>query len=168
MPELMVAVGIFGIISVIAIPGFIQWLPNYYLKSAANDLRASFHLARITAIKTGANCTVTFNQPVDSITYDYVVFQDADNDMVLDNTETSNILRKVKWSEYHTSLHTDSNTFTNNDDGLKAVAFRSTGISRNSAGGFGAGTVSIKNGRNSEADVVMSRAGNVRVDFTAN
>ena len=164
--ELMVTVGIFSIIAAIAVPGFIKWLPNYYLKSAANGLRASFNLARITAIKSGANCTVSFEQLVDGVTYDYVVFQDADNDMVLDDAETANIVRKVKWTEYHSSIYTDSNNFSSNDDGLKTVAYRSNGISRNSAGGFGAGTVSLKNNKSSEADIVMSSVGNVRVEIT--
>jgi len=164
--ELMTTIAIIGIVAAIAIPGFIKWLPNYYLKSAARDLRASFQLARITAIKSGANCSITFNQPVDGKTYDYVVFQDADNDLVLDNSETAAIVRKAKWTDYYPGISTDSNTFATNDDGLPAVAFRSNGITRNNGGGFGAGTVSIKNTDNSEANIVMSSAGNIRVEVT--
>jgi prepilin-type N-terminal cleavage/methylation domain-containing protein len=89
--ELMIIMVILGIIAAIGIPGFMKWLPDYHLKSAARDLRASFQLARITAIKTGNNCTIAFNQPVGSDTYDYVVFEDADNDLVLDNSEIPDI-----------------------------------------------------------------------------
>ena len=166
LAELMAVIAIMGIMAAIAVPGFIQWLPNYYLKSAARDLRASFQLARITAIKSGADCTITFNQPVDGKTYDYVVFQDADSDLVLDNVEIPDIVKKVKWTDYHSSISMNSNNFTNNSRGLPAVAFRSSGITRNSGGGFGAGTVSIENSHNSEARVVMSMAGNVRVELT--
>jgi type IV fimbrial biogenesis protein FimT len=166
LAELMITIAIFGIIAAIAIPGFLKWLPDYYLKGAARDLRAGFQLARITAIKSGSNCAITFNQPVDGDTYDYVVFQDVDNDLVLDSSETTNIVKKVKWTDYHSGISTDSNTFTNNGDGLPAVAFRSNGITRNSAGGFGSGTVSIKNSDNSEADIVLSSAGNIRVALT--
>jgi type IV fimbrial biogenesis protein FimT len=166
LAELMTVIAIIGIMTAFAVPGFIKWLPNYYLKSAARDLRGSFQLARTTAIKSGTNCTITFNQPVDGETYDYVVFRDADNNLVLDNSETDAIVRKAKWTDYYPGISTDSNTFATNDDGLPAVAFRSNGITRNSGGGFGAGTVSIKNSHNSEGNVVMSMAGNVRVKLT--
>ncbi len=165
LAEVMTVIAIIGIVSAIAVPGFVGWLPDYYLKSAARDLRAGFQLAKITAIKSGRNCTITFNQPVDGDTYDYVIFQDADNDLELDNSETTGIVKKVKWLDYHPSISLDSNSFTDNDDGFPAVAFRSNGITRNNGGGFGAGTVSLKNTDNSEADIVMSSAGNIRVEF---
>lgn len=163
--ELMVTIGILGIVAAIAVPGFIRWLPDYYLKSAARDLRSNFQVAKIAAIKSGTNCTITFNQPVDSETYGYVIFQDTDNDLELDNAETANIIRKVKWADY-VGVSVDANSFANNDDGLPAVAFRSNGIPINNTSGFGAGTVSIKNTNTSEADIVMSMAGNIRVDVT--
>ncbi len=167
LAELMTVIAILGIITAIAIPGFIKWLPDYYLKSAARDLRASFQLARTTAIKTGALCTITFNQPVDGDTYDYVVFQDADNDLSLDSSETTDIVRKVKWTDYHSGISTNSNDFTTNSDSLPAVGFRSNGIPIVNNNNFVApeGTVSIKNTDNSEADIIMSSAGNVKVAF---
>ncbi len=165
LAELMTVIVIIGILSAIAVPGFLAWLPDYYLKGAARDLRAGFQLAKITAIKSGRNCTITFNQPVDGDTYDYVIFQDDDNDLELDNSETAGIVKKVKWLDYHPSISLDSNSFTDNDDGLPAVAFRSNGIPRKNGVGFAAGTVSLKNTDNSEADIVMSRAGNIRVEF---
>lgn len=166
LAELMTVIAIMGIVVAIAVPGFLKWLPDYYLKSAARDLRAGFQLARTTAIRSGANCTITFNQAVDGVTYDYVVFQDADNDLVLDSAEATDIVKKVKWADYRPDISTKSNTFPQNGDGLPAVAFRSNGITRNSGGGFGAGTVSIENSDNSEADIVLSSGGNVRIALT--
>ena len=170
LAEVMTVIAIIGIVSAIAVPGFLAWLPNYYLKSAARDLRASFQLARMTAIKTGTNCTITFNQSVDGDTYDYVVFQDGDNDLVLDNGEIPDIVKKVKWTDYHSSISLNSNNFTNNSGGLPAVAFRSNGIPVANNNSFFApdGTVSIKNTDNSEAGITMSSAGNVKVQFTLN
>ena len=168
LAELMMVIAIIGIMAAFAVPGFLGWLPNYYLKSAARDLRASFQLARTTAIKSGANGTITFNQPVDGKTYDYVVFQDMDNDLVLDNSETTAIVRKAKWTEYYPGISTDSNTFTTNDDGLPAVAFGANGIPKKSSPGFASGTVSIKNANNSKAGVVMSRAGNIKIELNMN
>ncbi len=164
LPELMTAIAVFGIVAAIAVPGFLGWLPDYYLRAAARNLMANFQLAKVTAIKSGRNCAITFNQPVDGVTYDYVVFEDGDNNLELGGAEA--IVKKVKWADYHHSISTDANTFTNNDDGLPAVAFRSNGIPRKNGVGFASGTVSIKNTKNSEADIVMSNAGNIRVDVT--
>ena len=132
----MTVIAIMGIAAAIAVPSFLRWLPDYYLKSAARDLRSAFQLARITAIKSGTNCTITFNQPVDGDTYDYVIFQDANNDLELNNSET--VIRKVKWAEYN-GVTADANDFVNNDDGLPAVAFLSNGIPINNTGVFGVG-----------------------------
>ena len=158
LAEVMTVIAIIGIVSAIAVPGFLAWLPDYYLKSAARDLRASFQLARMTAIKTGTNCTITFNQSVDGVTYDYVVFQDADNDLVFDSSET--VVRKVKWADYHSGISTNSNDFT-------AVGFRSNGIPVFAEDGpTSNGTVSIKNTDNSEADITVSIAGNIKIALT--
>jgi len=161
LTELMVTIGVFSILAGIAIPALINWLPDYRLKSAARDLYSSFQLAKITAIKTGANCAITFNQPVDGITYDYVVFRDSDNDLEYDISEKA--IRKVKWTDYK-SVSVIGNTFTNNDDNLPAVAFRSNGIPTNNSRSFGAGTLSLKNTNNKETSVVLSRAGNIRIN----
>ncbi len=164
--ELMTAIAVFGIIAAIAVPGFLGWLPDYYLKSAARNLMASFQLAKVTAIKSGRNCAITFNQPVDGVTYDYVVFEDGDNNLELGGAET--IVRKVKWTDYHPSISTDANTFTSNDDDLPAVAFRSNGIPRKNGVGFASGTVTISNSQNSSANISMSSAGRIKVALAIN
>ena len=168
LTELMVAIAIFGILAGIAVPGFLKWLPDYYLKSAARNLMANFQLAKVTAIKSGRNCAITFNQAVDGDTYDYVVFEDGDNNLELGGSET--IVRKVKWTDYHPSISTDANTFTSNDDGLPAVAFRSNGIPRSNGSvlALGMGKVSIKNTKNSRADISMSSAGRIKVAIAIN
>ena len=160
LTELMVTIGIFTILITIGIPGFIKWLPDYRLKSAARDLYSTLQLARLTAIKSGTNGTITFNQPVDSTTYGYVVFKDADNDLEYESGEV--IVKKGEWGEYE-GVSVSGNTFTVNDDSLPCLAFRSNGIPVNNTGGFGAGTVSLVNTNGKDTDVVVSAAGNVRI-----
>lgn len=160
LTELMVAIGVFSILAAIAIPTFLNLRPNYQLRSAARDLLSSFQLAKLTAIKSGHNCTITFNQPVGSETYNYVVFKDEDNDLECDAGEE--IVKRVKWTDY-TYVSLTGNTLTTNDDGLPAVAFRSNGIPVNNANGFGAGTVSLQNTNNKTTSVVLSAAGNIKI-----
>lgn len=161
LAELMVTIGVFSILAGIAIPSFTSWLPDYYLRAAARDLLSNFQLARLTAIRTGHNCAITFNQPIEGVTYGYVVFKDADNDLEFDTDEEA--LTRVNWRDYKgVSLY--QNSLPTNDEGLPAVAFRSNGIPVNNANGFGAGTVSLQNTKSSTKGVVLSAAGNLRIE----
>jgi type IV fimbrial biogenesis protein FimT len=164
LTEMMVTLAVLAILAGIAIPGLIKWLPDYRLKSAARDLYSSFQLAKVTAIKSGHNCAITFNQPVGGTTYGYVVFKDLDNDLECDSAEATiqNIVKKVLWTDYK-GISVTGNTFTNNDDGLPAIAFRSNSIPVNNASGFGAGSVSLGNTNSKTSSIVLSRAGNIRI-----
>lgn len=159
--ELLVAMVILAVLAAIAIPGFARWLPNYRLRQAARDMFSNFQLAKLTAIRRGSNCTVTFNQPIGGQTYDYVVYVDSDNDLEYDAGEQ--VITKVLWTDYK-GVDDSGLTFANNDDGLPSIAFRSNGLTRNNAGGFGAGTVSLVNQNNKTADVVVSSVGNIRIE----
>jgi type IV fimbrial biogenesis protein FimT len=166
--ELMVVIGIVGILAGIVVPNLIGWLPNYRLRSAARDIYSNFQKAKLTAIKRHTNCTITFNQPVGATTYDYVVFVDADNDMEYDAGEL--IIAQILLAGYrNVSFDTsegggDGLNFANNDDTLPAIAFRTNGLPRNNSGGFGSGTVFLTNTRNRKTSVVISPAGNIRIN----
>ena len=66
--ELMVVIGIVGILSAIAIPSYIQWLPGHRVGSAAQDVMSTVEFARINAIKTNADVTANFNWVPPSVT----------------------------------------------------------------------------------------------------
>ena len=59
--ELMVTIAVIAILASLAIPSFIAWLPNYRLRSGAEEIQSTLQLARITAIKENATATVDFN-----------------------------------------------------------------------------------------------------------
>jgi type IV fimbrial biogenesis protein FimT len=59
--ELIVTIGLFGILATIMVPAFFAWRPNYELRRAARDLYANMQLAKIEAIKTNQPITVTFS-----------------------------------------------------------------------------------------------------------
>jgi type IV fimbrial biogenesis protein FimT len=161
LTELMITIGVFSILAAIAVPGFLKLRPDFQLRSAARDLLSGFQLAKMTAVRSGHNCAITFNQPVDGETYGYVVFRDEDNDVEYDTGE--DVVKKVKWTDYD-FVSVTGNNLPQNDDGLCAIAFRSNGLPRNNGGGFGAGTVSLKNTNNNTKDVVLSPAGNIRIE----
>lgn len=162
LTELMITIGVFSILAGIAVPGFLKLRPDFQLRSAARDLLSGFQLAKMTAVRSGHNCAITFNQAAEGDTYSYVVFRDADNDLEYD-TGVDVVVKKVKWTDYD-YVSVTGNTLATNDDGLPAIAFRSNGLPRNNTGGFGAGTVSLKNTNDKTKDVVLSPAGNIRIE----
>ena len=59
--ELLITVAIIGILAAVSIPNFIGWLPGYRLRRAVNDLHADMQAARIAAVRSRTNVTITFN-----------------------------------------------------------------------------------------------------------
>jgi type IV fimbrial biogenesis protein FimT len=153
---MMVTIGLISILAGIAVPSFLNLRPNLQLRSAARDLLSSFQLAKLTAVRSGHNCAISFNQPVDGETYGYVVFRDGNNNLEYDAGEE--VVKRVKWTDYD-FVSVTGNTLANNDDGLPAIAFRSNGLPSS----FG-GSVSLKDTNNNPKKVVLSRAGNVRIE----
>jgi len=58
--ELMVTIGIIAILTAIAVPSYIKWLPGYRLRSATNDVYSAMQLARLRAVKENGRVGVSF------------------------------------------------------------------------------------------------------------
>ena len=59
--EILITIAIIGIVAAIAIPNFLTVLPKWRAKSAATDLFSNLQLAKMTAIRQGRDCSVTFS-----------------------------------------------------------------------------------------------------------
>jgi type IV fimbrial biogenesis protein FimT len=59
--EVIVTVCIIGILAAVAIPSFSALLPNYRLKSAAQDLFSTMQLTKMEAIKNNTTRSITFD-----------------------------------------------------------------------------------------------------------
>lgn len=177
--ELMTVVGIIAILLAIAVPGVMSWLPSYRLKAAAQDMVGNFQKARLEAIKRNALCTVVFNQPVDGVTYDYVVFIDdpengvdryVDYDDGSGGTTKEEIIEMVRWEDYR-SVDFDTTegggngvNFAQNDDGRPALAYKPNGLTRSDSGALGAGSVFLVNTKGVKRRIVISSVGNIRIE----
>jgi type IV fimbrial biogenesis protein FimT len=58
--ELIIAIGMISILTAIAIPNVMSWLPNYRLKAAARDLYSNMQKAKMEAVKSNKDVLIGF------------------------------------------------------------------------------------------------------------
>ena len=75
--ELIVAIAIASVVTGIAIPSFLSWMPTLRLSSGARQVAMDLQVARMKAISQNASNTVTFN--VSAGTYTFTLGSDARN-----------------------------------------------------------------------------------------
>lgn len=164
--ELMIVIAIIAALTGIAIPGFSAWIPNYHLKSAAQDIYSNFQLAKLTAVKRNTNCTVVFKKLISGTTYDYVVFVDSNRD--LEYNTGDEVVTKRSFEEYKGNVFFDPSDgldfgVNDNTPPLSVISFRSNGLVIDNDGNNNGGTVSLKNIKNREMDISVSSTGNIRI-----
>lgn len=158
--EVLVVIGLIGILATIAIPSYISWLPNYRLKGAARDLYSAAMKAKGEAVKRNQNCALTFNQTVGGVVNVYIVYADANANCEFDVGET--IITQLQ--QWPTQVSLAGITFTNNDDGNPTIAFRPNAIPTANGGGLANGTASLTNTNGRIRNVVINQAGNIRIN----
>ncbi len=82
--ELTTTLAILGIISAIAIPSYLSWLPRYKLQTSVRHIYDDMNMARSRAVRTNADIGIEFNTSNNT----YRVFVDTDNDQIFDAGET--------------------------------------------------------------------------------
>lgn len=163
--EVLVVIAIIAIGSVVAAPMMNDFAARYRLRGAARDITSTLELIRLEAVKRKVNCVMTFSQPVDGDTYDYVAFVDSDEDWVYDSGEA--VLARVNFDD-PISIDTGAGgvTFINNADSKRAVAFNSRGFPRESGGVILAADreVNLKNDIGGKKQIEMVPSGRVRIN----
>ena len=56
--EMMVIMAVIAIISALALPSYIQWMPKYRASAASRDVLSALEFARFNAIRTNSNVNV--------------------------------------------------------------------------------------------------------------
>lgn len=171
--ELMVVMAIVGILSAVAIPLVLSWLPDIRLKGAARDLYGIVMKTKGEAIKRGGDCTLVFGQVIGGTTFAYVLFEDNNatpgRNSDYDTGEPI-IVRQELWPQNvilganGASLGAGNITFPVNNDGYPAITFRSTSIPTGNGGGLINGAVSLTNTNGRTRTIVVNQAGNVRIN----
>ena len=154
--ELLITIAMIALVTAIAVPNFIGWLPDYRLRSATHDLFSNFQKAKLTAVKRNVNTAVCFHGS------GYVMFVDTDIDFEKDSAEEA--ITQVLWEDYKSiSVNPAAITF-DSSSGQPCIAFRPTGIPADNGGGFASGTTPISNTNDRTTRVIISQAGHIRIE----
>lgn len=80
--EIVIVILLIGIVSAVAAPLLLKYLPNMHLKSAARDLFSSMQEARMAAIKNNSPVAIIFNNSgdADPTNDSYAVYDDPGPD----------------------------------------------------------------------------------------
>ncbi|MBF0224253.1 MAG: GspH/FimT family pseudopilin [Desulfobacterales bacterium] len=169
--ELMIVVTIIGVTAALVLPNFRIWKENSELGNAARELMTNINVAKMRAVKIGRNCVVGFDMQISGVQYNYVLFEDMDNDMEYDAGETifNNDIGDTKWQNGNIKFDVSSGQsgtgldITQNFQNQTVIAFRSNGLTTDVNGGLGGGTIFIINNQGRRLRVVVTAVGNMRI-----
>ena len=83
--EVMVSVGIVGVLALVATPGILKRLPHHRLNRASWQVYSDLQRARMQAVSDNTTVRVTFDNAAD----EYTIWVDADRDGNVDHGEES-------------------------------------------------------------------------------
>ncbi|MDP3529845.1 MAG: GspH/FimT family pseudopilin [Methylicorpusculum sp.] len=154
--ELMLVIGIAGVILTMGIPSFMDSVKSNRLTTRTNELVTAFNFARSESIKRGVRITVCKSTNGSSClttgsnwTAGWIVFTDQNNNAAYDSA--SETLLRVE-------ANPASNITMNATDIANYVSYVASGRSQLIAGGAQAGTIKVCD----------DRTGNVGINLTLN
>ena len=140
--ELTIVLSILGIISVIAMPSYLGWLPRHELKTSVRRIYDDMNMAKFRAVKTNEDIGIEFNTSNEN----YRIFIDTDKDQDFDSGETV-----LSTGTLENGVDITASTFTDNTYG-----FNSRGMSAGTTG-----DVHLTNGSGLLLGVRVNTAGHI-------
>ena len=147
LTELMIAIAIIGILTSIAVPAAINYLPEYRLKSAARDLYSNLQSAKLSAVRSNNDWAVVF----DLANNQYFICSDSGADGSWSVTADNTIVKTCPLSSYGSGV-----AFGHGNAGAPIgavfddnITFNNNFVVFNSRGTCNAGYVYLQNDKNS-------------------
>ena len=158
MVELMIAIVVIAILSAIAVPNIINWLPNYRAKAAARDIISNFQKAKMEAVKENSDVIIQFTpgaySPAGQVGSYRIFVDDADpgNKGVFDVGEP--ILAQV-------TMPKNVSLYSANFSATTTTGYNSRALPLN------LGNVRIRNNKSRYYEASLSTAGHVRLQMSS-
>lgn len=150
--EVMIVIAIVGIMSAVAIPSIINWLPNYRLSSAARDIVSCLQEAKMRAVKENTNVIVIFS----SNEYEAFVDDGEGGGNSGNNIKDGSELRIKKVTM---PVEIDLSDFNNPGAAEIKLGFNSRGLLATNSG-----SLLVKNNKSNYRKIIATTAGNIRVE----
>lgn len=141
--ELMTVIGILAIVSAIAIPNIIGWMPKHRLSNGARSLLSAFELARLTAVK----------QPTATVDINF----DYNNDSYSIEVDDQPVRSGAMPAGVDLQAHGDEPV-------PSSIVFNSQGLPVNGSGTPVKGFIVVASGSLSPKNIKLSAAGNVNIE----
>ena len=105
--ELMVTIGVLGVLTALAAPSFQNFFERYRVTAAVDEFNASLQLARVEAIRTNQQVVLRTNGGCAAGNWGcgWVVFQDTNGNLALDAGETT-----IRTTDVQSSVSISSNS----------------------------------------------------------
>jgi type IV fimbrial biogenesis protein FimT len=150
--EVMVVIAIIGIMSAIAVPSILDKLPDYRLRSVARDIVSCLQEAKMRAVKENATAAIMF----DVANNQYTAWVDNGSSGGAGNwwpdTNVGEIVFKQITLPAGIRFYQDT-TFSANTFGFNSRGIPATTV----------GTVFVNNNQSNYRKIIVSSAGNIRV-----
>lgn len=170
--ELMVVMGIMGILMAVGIPSAVSYMPTYRLREAARGLKANLEMAKITSIRRGQRCVICFSpQPYSDRgrVGSFEIFMDSNLDWTekaADGTDEELLLPSVSMPPGVSLYYAD---FTDNGnsqaDSKLMMGFATSGLAdRSSSGTFVFGEARLMNNVGEYYRVLVGPTGQIRLE----
>jgi Tfp pilus assembly protein FimT len=137
--EVMVVIAIIAILSTIAVPNYIAWLPKYRLSASARDVLSDLEYARGYAIKVNASVVLEFNTGQDT----YNVWIDNGALGNKDNWNQDADEKRIRFRQMPPDVDLAAVSFLNNRVRFNGTGFPETEPDPPAA--MGGGTVTLSN-----------------------
>ncbi len=148
--ELAVVIALIGILAAIAVPAYVNWLPNFRLNNGVNHIHAIIQDARLQAVKENGRVAVLLDPDGDGqLDGNYLVFIDDNMNWNLDGGDTL-----LAEGEVRTGVRVDSTGFANDRFG-----FNSRGLLV-----VNGSTISLSNSEGRTKSVTIEATGNARIN----
>ncbi len=101
--ELLVVIGMISVLLAFGIPGIIDWMPEYRLKSGANDLFSNLQWAKLGAVTDNKNWAIVF----DTASGQYHICSDSGTDnnwSTVFGAGANTVERSVDFANYKSSV----------------------------------------------------------------